>query len=1089
MSHGLFDELVAGESAIREASTQSKDALEAAVYDVRQKFGGVLFNARDLDDFRDRVALIKHDPSQELFKTINAHVTPKTGIVRRIVGRNGTLEQEFKARLARRRTADSYTVQPGDTLSGIAQSHGMGSNWKGLADANPGDIGTSGTNITKNPDLIHPGDKIDIPGTSTPSATSPGTGTSALPKVPGLGSGQSVTDPSLTPAQTSTSAGGTPPVGVNGGAPKGGLGGGGILDIPSFGGSKGLNSYNPPAQELGTQDDSGSDLGSLSGFGGGMLDKGLNGFGGGFQNEGRRQALALKRRRAAARRRADKTGPNLDLEETFDDGRQGDLLKPKGDWKGYLNKVDQGGPSKVQKDFTNKKPTSSDFVSGGAGPNFVPGKTSGKHDDPRRPVPAGEAPVSYPPELNRAEGEPLMMKRNPVYSPDGKHNKVHPYTDSSTWRDVQARRSQVGADHPNFVPSKVSGKHNSPWNGEPKVQNYIDNSHVTGDFIPQDEEYPSERARMERAPGLGSPTTPRHQARRRKVGADHLQKAQDGLMKVLNEQAENFQKSVGPLQQALQTIQQWSQQQNPMGVQPPAGTVNVLPGQPQQGAPAGPPPGAPAGPPPGGPAGPPPGGDPMGGGGAPPPGLNPMMASRGRRRQAVCGGGHNPPHDCENPEQHEHREWMDTYGLNHDEALDMMRDQAEQSGSDWDDSYVLPRGKKASRSRRPLGKARRAGYEHPSTKKFQQILQDHRGNRPVDAIENRAADADWHLDHGNTSAAWTLQKEKQHGKPLSEFSDDDWAIAGNPPQRKGGTSRDAGIADEWTRWLNQRKQKGVLPTGGPKDDEDFAQQTGAGPRALEKLHTMRDRGEITSTRKKADLVDLLGRHTPAQSANHKVAGWDWDDYLSGFVTTAARRFSCACGKQFPTPSGFHRCACGKQWNSYVIGSDGRTASADKFICREIPARKNVIVARQKRADWDADFKAERMHHEMENGVQGSPRNKRCVHCNLPKGRHFNQFSNNKEKFAGGGPCPNNSGKRYQVPTPAKPKQDEAWGNHLGSIYKLDEPGEMLPEEGKDPGTPKMKGTKAKDQLKRDTRTQRWVAKRNRPSDGATVGRR
>ena len=81
-----------------------------------------------------------------------------------------------------------------------------------------------------------------------------------------------------------------------------------------------------------------------------------------------------------------------------------------------------------------------------------------------------------------------------------------------------------------------------------------------------------------------------------------------------------------------------------------------------------------------------------------------------RRRQAVCGGGHNPPHDCENPEQHEHREWMDTYGLNHDEALDMMRDQAEQSGSDWDDSYVLPRGKKASRSRRPLAASqRRAG--------------------------------------------------------------------------------------------------------------------------------------------------------------------------------------------------------------------------------------------------------------------------------------------------------------------------------------------------------------------------------------------
>lgn len=66
-------------------------------------------------------------------------------------------------------------------------------------------------------------------------------------------------------------------------------------------------------------------------------------------------------------------------------------------------------------------------------------------------------------------------------------------------------------------------------------------------------------------------------------------------------------------------------------------------------------------------------------------------------------------------------------------------------------------------------------------KGMQQILQDHRGNRPVNAIEGQPADSDYHLDRGNTNAAWALQKEKQHGKPLSEFTDDDWAIAGNPP--------------------------------------------------------------------------------------------------------------------------------------------------------------------------------------------------------------------------------------------------------------------------------------------------------------------
>ena len=307
-------------------------------------------------------------------------------------------------------------------------------------------------------------------------------------------------------------------------------------------------------------------------------------------------------------------------------------------------------------------------------------------------------------------------------------------------------------------------------------------------------------------------------------------------------------------------------------------------------------------------------------------------------------------------------------------------------------------------------------------------------------------------------------------------------------RRPLGEARSAGVADEWQRWMNKRKQKGVLPVGGPKDEEDFANEVGVGPKAVQKLHQMRERGEVVArtrrradadevdnalmqaegdeihtigeyneflddaraagddeaasvleeaiadehdharnfgqallsangtlrnrpgkknaTRRQADLVDLLDRHVPG--GGRKVAGWDWDDYLNGFVTTAAKRFACECGKQFPTPSGFHRCAgCGKQWNSYVIGSDGRTASADKFICREIPVRKNVIV-----------------------------------------------------------------------------------GKKNAAIYKLDEPGELDPENGEDPGTPKMKGTKATDWYRRDTGTQRYTARRTaRSKNGANVGRR
>lgn len=96
----------------------------------------------------------------------------------------------------------------------------------------------------------------------------------------------------------------------------------------------------------------------------------------------------------------------------------------------------------------------------------------------------------------------------------------------------------------------------------------------------------------------------------------------------------------------------------------------------------------------------------------------------------------------------------------------------------------------------------------------------------------------------------------------------------------------------------------------------------------------------------------------------KVAGWEWDNHLNGYLANTPQHFACDCGEQFPTPSGFQRCACGKQYNSYVIGTGGsaREASAEKFIVREVPVRPDVIVANRKLAtgkgsspDWVDPF--------------------------------------------------------------------------------------------------------------------------------------
>jgi hypothetical protein len=59
-------------------------------------------------------------------------------------------------------TGGSYTVQPGDTLSDIADRWGDKGGYQDLVKKNPG-TQPSGTDVTKNPDLIHPGDVFKNP--------------------------------------------------------------------------------------------------------------------------------------------------------------------------------------------------------------------------------------------------------------------------------------------------------------------------------------------------------------------------------------------------------------------------------------------------------------------------------------------------------------------------------------------------------------------------------------------------------------------------------------------------------------------------------------------------------------------------------------------------------------------------------------------------------------------------------------------------------------------------------------------------------------------------------------------------------------
>ncbi|MFG3134275.1 LysM peptidoglycan-binding domain-containing protein [Streptomyces tendae] len=69
----------------------------------------------------------------------------------------------------RRSSASTYTVQPGDTLWGIAEEHqGDPTRYTEIAEANP--------DVIRDPDLIYPGERLSIPGQEKPSAQHRGVG-------------------------------------------------------------------------------------------------------------------------------------------------------------------------------------------------------------------------------------------------------------------------------------------------------------------------------------------------------------------------------------------------------------------------------------------------------------------------------------------------------------------------------------------------------------------------------------------------------------------------------------------------------------------------------------------------------------------------------------------------------------------------------------------------------------------------------------------------------------------------------------------------------------------------------------------------
>jgi hypothetical protein len=704
-----------------------------------------------------------------------------------------------------------------------------------------------------------------------------------------------------------------------------------------------------------------------------------------------------------------KTAEVMDTDETYHPSD--DVMVPEGDFHAYQDRVDQGGPGKVDANVFTGEGTQ--HTGDPALTLFVKGKeAAGKHSDPWNelgPVLNEDTVVADPPELewqNTPGYERATVKRVRGEEPERKprHEAVRHFALWCQARGVKPnldsleRYSSRGLSDKNYFTIAAALQRRADMTVDPTAggsggqapQSLGDAatnafSGGSGGQAPQ----PLEQAATDAFAGTQSPSpavsgTPSlqdaaenafagRQGRRRTAAPDYLQKADQALTDLLNQRAEEFQTTIAPLQQALQVVQQAESEQqaaNPFNVMP-GGQINVMPGG-----------GDPAA-----------GGDPMGGG-AP---MDPSM------------GGGAPPMDPS-------------------------------MGADPSMGGGMPPAD-------PAMGADPSGGEMPQDLQRQMMMQSKRGGHPK--AEARLA---------------------------------------------GDNVRVADVVRAWEEWNAKKPQSGGLPTGGEVDYDNFARETGAGNRAIQKLKNHLQAPVVASkheaAKKEAGVEDYQGHKiktkkvkdragTPgtevhingqyhwtypdhqgghenavkmtkrtiddsierpdayewsrkqgnrkeawmgwgaSQPGVHRVAGFDWDDYLNGYIAHAPGKFACVCGTEVAVPSGFQRCACGKQWNSYVIGTGGdrHEASAEKYLVREIPTRDNVIVA-SKGEDCDDDCDEDDDNSGDFAVFESDDKREK------ESSRDFARFV------------------------------AEAYAAREAAIYKLTEPGEL--GEGEDPGTATMK---------------------------------
>jgi hypothetical protein len=1007
MSFNLFEASASSDVEARLEKQASVDKLAAAIYDCKEKLGPALFASATIEEFRHKVAMMKND--QSVYKIIGAHLDPVSGVVRRVVGKGGALEKEFKAILATGITASDDDDSDKDDGFGGKKAPPFGSKDSRRHEAWPGrhkNDGYIGGPEQKRKDDQYLQDQIR-------------------------------SDPDHYP--TDAEDFGIPGSPLNSPMKR--------KEADFTGDQKLKKTFKPSDGELIPEDN----------FDGYLNKVDQN------SDKVKSHVFAMYTDWAAVNR--------------LDPRRKATVLAYTGNNKNlylHLARTIQGW------DFSHqpKAPSgqSKTKLKDVTAYNYPP--SANEQDDPAYHEPKSHEDIAewnqrYPKDDSeearwraKEHGSPWASspdapghtaRRDPMQHYIGWCKKngykrlsarnIEIYAQGNPQLCIHLAKRAQAAIHTAYQRQAAEGGGNPYYH-----PNTVDPAKMWNNFNELDTSGHDPRQHQANGDGFDSfgggdgfeplqgQPAPNHPSigdglgatARRTAAQDYLQKANDALTQLLNQKAEEFQETIAPLQQALVTVQQATQiqqQQNPMNVLPPPGTVNVMPGGDQ--GPAGMPA---AGAQDLGPAaallagggGDPSGGGAPGGGGPPTPGADPGgAAGPGGPPPAAAGGGLPPEMDpaaqkaarrggqgkargAARPRQ---GAYYDEYGHHSESEGQQMLDPETMwtPGKNWghqnpDDPHGLDASGANQRYDENQARWQRENAEGQG-KLFDKEAASvgelwNKWNQQNTGIGGEADYQNFQQQFGvGDQAMGKLKQRHQTQGPdtgIIASEQPNMAEEASKSQWRQMDSRMSELGYKFDSSANHWMKPGQMPirnhwqhTGGWGDGLKKVKDWGMSePKPFadtrpghevqhlkDKVHQFGDAAQQASERWQNGHGGLFEDQNAEERLKEKarfssrkqawtgwgpavfpkarqVQGWNWDSHLNGYLANQPRHFECSCGQQFPAPSGFHRCSsCGTQWNSYVIGTGGsnHNASADKFLVREIPVRPDVIMANRKLA--------------------------------------------------------------------------------------------------------------------------------------------